>query len=558
MISLQISPISLRQLSIWLTIVSIPLWLLSIFETKLVIGFYGILFSLSVFFFLALALVVAGFLILCFSRQKTYILPLQLILIITFLWLTPFLIGASEMVAWHGFTFFGFVDYILRQGQLAPQILWYHQWPGNWIGYTEVINIFGISNFGEFINTLPIIWQFLYFLPLFVFLRNTIGKDNLNYCWIGMLIFYLGNWLGLSYIGPQSLAYFLFLVFLALLTRRWNETAAQNIMLSLIMLCLTVVHPEMSLVAFSVLIALYVTKRIKSKLLVFTSAFFYVSWMIYSASLYLQSNLVVFITEAFRFDIFLNVGLVNRVVGSASHEAVVYIRILTTVVFVFIAFLGFITSRKTNKSHFIDNTVLVIAIGILVITITSGAVLHENTERSFFYLLPVVGYFGVKCVRTKPTLCLLVVLIVIAFPLHFISQYGNQIVDYNSSADHASLYFFDGYTYHTYLVGVVPPRPGSPGVGQPFGWFSYVEEYRGITLERFINGTIASYGNSAIYIPIGLRDKAIYDFVDNDSRTFDAVSTSLESSCNLVYSNPREDIYFIQKTSENLTFSIHS
>jgi hypothetical protein len=540
--------------SLALTITGITLWLYSLSESGLVIGYFGLIHSFTLHFFSALSLLLIASSMLWLSTENhPILLSIQLCQIIVALWFTPFLIGGSEPVAWHGYTFFGFIEYINRQGRLSPERLWYHQWPGNWIAYSILLQILGVNSPDFMIDIMPFAWQFLYLIPLYSFLKNTLVNERINYAWAGLLIFYLGNWVGQSYIGPQSLAYLLFLIMLSLLSKSSKEGVAYkpsiSIIISIILGSLTIIHPLTSLVVVAVLFALHITKRIKSNVLVMPGTTFFMVWMLYGASAFFSGNLRFFIYDIFRIDEFLKVGFLERMTGNESHQAVVNIRILASVILFSVAFIGMLVSHKIKKSEHMDKTILSMVFGILIIPFFMGARLHELPERTLFFVLPIIAYFGKKLLSLKITFYALVILLLFLFPLHIVSHYGNQVVDYWSPADVAGLYFFHDHTSSGYVAGVIPPSRGLPGIGQPFGWFRYPEQYIGINLHKLEIGNIIKYKDYPIYIPTGRRDKAMYDFKYNALESYRLILNILNNvpNSNLIYSNPDISIYIIEK-----------
>jgi len=85
-----------RQISILLTIIAVLLWAHSILYARFEIGHFGLIHGLPVTFFVALALLTVASAILWVSKEKHgKLLLLQLLLLISALWLIPVVTGGS-------------------------------------------------------------------------------------------------------------------------------------------------------------------------------------------------------------------------------------------------------------------------------------------------------------------------------------------------------------------------------------------------------------------------------------------------------------------------------
>ncbi len=60
----------------------------------------------------------------------------------------------------------------------------------------------------------PVFFNLLW-LPALLFIFHTATEDR-RLSWLAVWFFYLGNWIGQDYFSPQALAYFLYLVVLAI------------------------------------------------------------------------------------------------------------------------------------------------------------------------------------------------------------------------------------------------------------------------------------------------------------------------------------------------------
>jgi hypothetical protein len=87
-----------RQISILLTIIAVFLWAHSILSARLEIGYLGLIHSLPVTFFIALALLTIASAILWVSKEKHgKLLLLQLLILVIAIWLIPLVTGGSPL-----------------------------------------------------------------------------------------------------------------------------------------------------------------------------------------------------------------------------------------------------------------------------------------------------------------------------------------------------------------------------------------------------------------------------------------------------------------------------
>ena len=545
---------SARQISILFTIIAIMLWSYSTLQARLDIGFFGLIHSFPISFFAALAfLTVASAILWVSPGNHEKLLFLQWSLLITALWLNPILLGATGMGAAPGPNgVFGNTEYIIREGHLTT-ILDYHNWPATWIFSAALMEIAGINDPSFMIGTAPFTLQFLFLLPLYLFLRNMLGEGQRNYIWAALWIFAIGNWTPQSYLSAQAFGFFLLLTLLALLTKTspWKRTMGVasyqvSLLLILVLAGLTITHLFTSVMALAVIIGLYVVKRVKGSVLHIISAVFIVAWMIYATPLFFEGHLLSSAQQAFRFDILTGKIATGYGGGSASYQAVALTRILHGVIFLIIPFAGYILGRKVNRDS--NMTVLAIAAGPLALAVVFGyGYGAEITHRIFLFELPVMAYFGVKLLKHKAAALTLCILLIILLPVHFISHYGGEITEYMSPGEIAGSYFFRDHTTHGVIIG-----------GQTMGKIKYAERYSrqgGMWLEGsdfgYPEGDIVGYLEGLPpgyphYVAITPSDKGAMDFNYNDLQFWDRVQTLLDNApgCNFVYVNPDVNLYF--------------
>ncbi|MGB2799010.1 MAG: hypothetical protein WBC82_04110 [Dehalococcoidia bacterium] len=533
-----------------LTMVALVLWIYSVIQAKFEIGFYGLISSFPVTFFVALGILTIASAILWVSRENHgKLLFLQLCFLIVSIWLAPVMVGGAQPFLPGVYGDLGHIEYVARLNHFDQQAVWQHNWPIAWMFWASVIQVSGISmdDFGSFIPWIPFIWQFLLFLPVFMFFRNTIGKVQVNYCWAAMWLFYLGYWFGSQNTGAQAFGIFFVFSILALLTTipSWEQKAGalwQRTSTIIVFAVLAMTHLLGSFVGLAIAAALYVARRMWSSNPVIIAAVFIAVWSIYGAIYYFEWGLPAFLEQGFRLDIATQVGVVNPLSGSESHAAVSAARIILSGLYAAVALLGAILAWKFRNNTYADITVLAIAVGCGIAAIVVGAGYGvELYQRFFIFLLPAMAYFGVKLLHFRAIAVILCIVLLIALPLSFVARYGNQTIDYLTPAYLSGADFFQDNTTHGYVTGE-----------NPIGRMKYREEYRFVPSFEELeweNDELVRVGRridpSPHYICISNHDRAVYNFYYDEPQFIDGIESSLQdaTNCNLVYANPDLRLY---------------
>ena len=541
---------SARQISILLTLVALLLWIYSVIQAKFGIGFYGLISSFPVTFFVALGILTIASAILWVSRENHgKLLFLQLCFLIVSICLAPVMVGGAQPFLPEVYGDLGYIEYVARLNHFDQQALWQHNWPAAWMFWASAIQVSGISmeGFKSLIPWIPFIWQFLLFLPVFVFFRNTIGKIQPNYCWAAMWLFYLGYWFGSQNTGAQAFGVFFVFSVMALLTMTpsWVQRAGalwQRVSAIILFAVLAMTHLLGSLVGLAIAAALYVARRVWSSNPVIIAAVFIAVWSIYGAIYYFEWGLPNFLEQGFRLDIATQVGIVNPLSGSESHAAVAAARLILSGLYVVVALLGAILAWKFRTNTYADITVLAIAVGCGIAAIVVGAGYGvELYQRFFIFLLPAMAYFGVKLLHFRAIAVILCIVLLIALPLSFVARYGNQTIDYLTPAYLSGADFFQDNTTHGYVTGENP-------IGRMENREYYNTKYtlKGLEWE---NDKLVRVGSridpSPHYVCISNHDRAMYTFYYDEPQFIDEIASSLNAAtnCNLIYANPGLSLY---------------
>ncbi len=430
-----------RRVSMLLTIVALVLWSGSVAASRLQIGFWGLVGSFPVTFYISLGVLTLASAVLWTSREgHGRLLFLQLCFLVVSIWLAPLMVGGAQPFLSDAYGDMGYVEFITRLGSYSQRAVWQHNWPAAWVFWAMGIKMSGASMDGlvRLIDWVPFLWQCLLFPPVFLFFRNTIGRANPNYPWAAMWLFYLGFWFETQNTGAQAFGVFLVFSLLAVLTmaRFWQPGASavsQRLVAIIIYGASAVAHLLGSGVAVAVTATRFVSRRVKYLNLLILAVLFVGAWSIYGAAVYFDWSLSDFVTKALRLDEAAQKGVLNPLTGSPAHSAVAQVRVIFSGLFVLMAALGGLIAWRLKDNRRADITVLAIAAGCGIAAAgVGGSYLHELFQRVFVFLLPVMAYFGVKLLQRRAAAAVLYLLLLVAIPLCFVAKYGSQSMDYLS------------------------------------------------------------------------------------------------------------------------------
>lgn len=545
---------SARQISVLLTVVALILWAYSIIQAKLDIGFYGLIHSFPVIFFVALGILTVASAILWFSREnQEKLLFLQLCFLVVAIWLAPVIVGGAQPLLSESYYDMGRVEYIVREGHVSQELLWDHAWPAGWTFWASITQVAGITtdDLAGIIRFVPLMWQFLILLPLFMFFRNTIGKSQPNYCWAAMWLFCLGCWSDVLDTGAHAFGVFFAFAILALLTiplagsqriSGFGQRATAIILLGVS----AITHLLGSLVSLAITAALYFSRRMVSSNLVIMAAVFIAAWSIYGAMGFFEARLPGFIEQGFRLGQATERGIVDPLSGSESHVAVSTVRIAYAGLFVALALLGAILARKLRSNTHIDKTVLAIIVSCALLAVLVGTGYGHNLyQRFFIFLLPAIVYFGAKLLHLRATAVIFCIVVLIALPLAFVSIYGNQKIDYLSPGYLAGAHFFQEHTTHGHVTGEWPI--GRMKNQEWYGFYPSLKELEWEDDKLIYEGRPRDF--SPHYISIGNHERAIYSFYHNEPQFIDEIEGTLDAGTysSLVFANPDLNLYIHEK-----------
>jgi len=433
--------------------------MISLIISKLDIGFLGIIHSYHFSYFVSLGLLTGASAILWASDQRR-LGPLQgtqMVLLIMFIWLTPVILGNAPLWSDHIYYLWGQSKYINLFGHLNPAdaSLWYHNWPGFFIYQSTFSQIMNIEPLGVFAYLGTLIILLCNLLPLYV-LFDTI-MINKNYIWIGLWLFFISYWMGDLYFSPQGVAFFIFLLTMAIISKLWQKGHTSNPALALIIIILiptiTITH-YLTAIALAGIIGIWSFTKKRSDYLLgnyfVIFAVILVLWAIYGSAAFFENNILNYLIRAFSFlELFNFKTLSETTTVTPPIQITSTIQILILVIFFFLGFLGILKSRVHR--WFFDNPMI---LGMIPVALMFGLQLYSDTARYriFVFTFPFICYFGTKLVSGKFTNILLTACILLTIPLHIMAENGAASAARINRDDTLFWNYFNTYVSKAYVI----------------------------------------------------------------------------------------------------------
>lgn len=445
------------ELSQSLTILALFLWALAILQSKLIIDNYGLISSFKPLFFISLtALAIAAALLWTTKERHTFLLIIQTILLIISLYLTPYLLeGTARFQA--GYYNQGYVDYIIRNGILNPKAIWYHSYPGFAILLSVFFEITG-NVYPEIVMAVfPTIMMILYLLPLAIIMHN-IDPEIHNGIYAAFWIFSIANWTSQEYYSPQATAFYIVLIIIAIMSRRWasgNYQTSHIIILIILAMAIAIMHAVTSIICFGAVVAIFIIWRFNNINYILLFATIIGGWTIFGAFILLGSLLPKFMLEAFNADALSFATYFFRFEAtSPEHAFINQLRVIFTFVFLIIALIGFaVQHKRLSRANLSILAITFPAILLLPVLVYSG----EFIIRVWLMFLLPMAYFSIQLVRKRLTYILLIIIVIIGIPVSMVTRYGNEIIDYTPPAEIQFSEFFFNHTNQGRVIAMVPP-----------------------------------------------------------------------------------------------------
>jgi hypothetical protein len=455
----------------------------------------------------------------------------------------------------------GLVDYMLRNQSINPRIDAYFNWPAFFALGAFVMKVMGLKDPIQLVFWPSVFNNLLYIGPLLLILRSV--TDNRKLIWFALWLFYIANWIGQDYFAPQALNFFLYIVILGILlwsfkgTRSipWlesllksskrrielSETQEQRALLrgrftvrrqrliGLFVILMTMMFSVAShqLTPFAILISVAVLslfKQISARGLGYILAIMIAVWMAYLAAAFMQNRTELLLANVGQVDEALSANVTERLSGSSGHDIVVRIRMVQTLLFWGLAFLGGLRRVYKNYLDLVPVLVVFPPFTLLMLQFYGG----EMLLRVYLFTLPLMVFFvsGLiytefpqKYLRWQPWVAGLLSLALIGS--FYISRYGNEKFDQFTAKEVEAV---------TYLYKIAEPGSllAAPSPHYPIKFKGYelytVRFYEDLVLSSDVNALV-----------VAMEEKKAH-------ASYFTITTSQESYLYLFYKFPPEEM----------------
>lgn len=417
---------------------AVLLWILGFLGTApRTMGALGLLSFFNVAIVSCLVLLIGGFLYSLYRARPGWVLATYLVTYIALIHGTPPLLYGTLRYSW-AYKHVGIVDYILRTGSVDTSIdvgQIYHNWPGFFAGSALLTSLAGQPDALQIAGWAPLAFNLMNLLVLrYVFRGMT---RNRSLVWLGLLFFFLINWVGQEYFSPQALAFLLYLGLIGLLIR--HSTHRIHIApFATIVATLAVSHQITPLMMFFAVSALVATRRTRGWYLPLVALALVAVWALTGARDYTLTNLQWLVSELGN-----PVGNADQTLDKAAALSGVELLVVwggrfTVIVATAVALLGLVRRRRGRDLR-VTATVLMVLPTLLVLTTGFGG---EVLFRAFLFAAPFIAFLGAdaclpRSSRGFPPRSLLAAAVtaVLVVPGFFLGYYGKERQNYFTPAE---------------------------------------------------------------------------------------------------------------------------
>lgn len=403
---------------------------------------------------------------------------------------------ASFATAWlHA----GFAQQIATTGRTLPELDARFSWPGFFALAAFFSKAAGLASPVAFLRWAPLAFNLMYLAPIYAICRSTTRNERV--WWMALALFYLASWVGQDYFSPQALAFFMFLVIMAI-AMRWfrppmpdpgkgntfqrtmatwmrrlggrgeertpvRSTPAQRAALIAIVLILfagiSISHQLTPFLLIGGLLALLVFGRLSIRGLPLLLAVIAVAWISLGAVTFWSGHLSYIFGGVGNVSSNVNTSLTSRIQGSPGRLVVLYIRLALAAAIFTLALIGAIRRRLRGYG---DWSLLLLGFApfpLLVVQAYGG----EALLRAYLFALPFIALLAAMAFlpsaqpRTVAVPAVLFCIVAGLFtPAWLIARYGNERFDRVSTADlQAVQYTYAHAPLGSTLLSLFPQLP---------------------------------------------------------------------------------------------------
>jgi hypothetical protein len=430
------------------------------------IGQYGLIQGLSPLYYVAIVALIMSFAwSLRAERSRSFLLAGHLTALVFLVHGAPAVIEGTArfQTAWlHA----GFTNYVAGTGRLLPAFDARFSWPSFFTGMAILDRVAGIGSAQVFLLWWPVVLNLLY-LPFIYRIANEFLRSEVK-AWLAVALFPLVNWVGQDYFSPQSIAFLLYLAFIYVLVGPlgaddrplWRPrdrplddrpvsvpaaraggvawpgrarpaatgTAFYLGILVLLMAAMATGHQLTPLMAVLSALVLAVAGRTQARGMIPVVALMAGGWICYGAVAFWSGHIGMLFGGFGNVQANIGTTVVRRVAGSASHQHVVDVRLLTAAVVWGLALLGAIAWRPRG-----DRTAVALLFIAAFGMILGGNYGGEGMLRVYLFSLPAAVCLIAALIASLPRLLhgqlALACGLVFLTPVFLVARWGNEMYE---------------------------------------------------------------------------------------------------------------------------------
>ena len=293
----------------------------------------------------------------------------------------------------------GIVDYIGRHGSVKPDIRAldvYHNWPGFFSANASLVDLVGVKNAIVFAIWAPVAVNLLTLAALLLLLPTLIPDRRI--LWTAVWLFFLANWVGQDYFAPQAMAYFLYLVIIAMVLLHFRRVAGERrhrlvtVGLAVLTLMVSVIssHQLTPALMLAVVILLTLTRRIRGIWLAGAAVACQVLWLVGPARVFTGKQ-ARSLLESFGAPVE-NAGATLRHTGAirGGHQVVLLAGRAIVLLIALLAIVGVVVRFRRGSRDYIAVFMMGVP-GSLVFANEFGG---EILFRAFLFSVPFLALFA--------------------------------------------------------------------------------------------------------------------------------------------------------------------
>lgn len=546
-----------REMAYVCSLMALVMLSVSLFMFKdLRLGEFGLIHDFPPLYFVAIFFsLLSGFLTIGIRQERTFLQSFNCLFLLIALWLVPILLEGTPRFA-SAYKTIGFVEYVYREGRLEPASweLFYHNWPGFSVFASVLWMITGVDEIYPIVLYYPFVLHLLMFtLLLWMFKKLTFEINIPNGWYLGGVVYLLANFVNQDYFSPQSFAYYLltFIIILLIDRKQWLKSHKRavgfKLMLILTFTALAVSHILSSLVALTLFAVFSLFERKTFFTLTLFSFVVLVAWTIYGAVVYFDAHLSNIFMETFELEKSWNQNISNRVRGSSEHVLVNKFRILYAIYFELYGFIGLMLSIR-KKNHLIMMDLVKISI---VSVCMAGSFVYggESLMRGYLFMLVPLSFFCMGFLYQKMLLPLLFMFCALALPLHIITHYGNEQVDYVNLGIIRGTDFLSDHSFGGYVLGYETI----------LGNTKHTEKFVSLTWEQYFSKRFTqNMDDKDYYMGVGPWERTFWSMFYDNPAYIENVDLRLRENrnCVLFYSNGEINLYYVKPEKELSDISV--